>query len=65
MAPFLYLRLSNVLDRDFESISTAHPSINDPEATFSENWTNLKVNVSLIQKENHELNLNEMVLGEP
>ena len=65
MAPFLYLRLSNVLDRVFESISTAHPSINDPEAPFSENWTNLKVNVSLIQKENHELNLNEMVLGEP
>ena len=65
MAPFLYLRLSNVLDRDFESISTADPSIDDPEAAFSENWTDLKVNVSLIQKENHELNLNEMVLGEP
>ena len=53
MAPFLYLRLSNVLDRDFESISTAHSSVDDPEATFSKNWPNLEINVTFKQKENH------------
>ena len=53
MAPFLYLRLSNVLDRNFESISTAHSSIDDPEATFSKNWTNLEIIVILRQKQNH------------
>ena len=45
MAPFLYLRLSNVLYRNFESITAAHSSIDDTEATFSENWTNLKAKV--------------------
>ena len=53
MAPFLYLRLSNVLDRDFESISTAHSSVDDPEATFSKNWPNLEIDVAFKQKENH------------